>query len=73
MPAEPTKTKLKRRSSRKDLEDYHLDGGQTRELEQKRSRGQFLSLLASLLLLTSLGLGEVCLFQSFQVCEGGSY
>ncbi|KAF8235392.1 hypothetical protein L208DRAFT_1433902 [Tricholoma matsutake] len=38
--AEPTKTKLKRRSSRKDLEDYHLDGGQTRELEQKRSREQ---------------------------------
>jgi hypothetical protein len=44
MPAEPTRAKLKRHSSRKDIEDYHFDGGQARELEQKRSRGQLLSL-----------------------------
>ncbi|KAF8159144.1 fungal-specific transcription factor domain-containing protein [Crassisporium funariophilum] len=38
MPAEPTKAKLKRRSSRKDLEEYRYDGSHGRELELKRNR-----------------------------------
>ncbi|KAJ3502601.1 hypothetical protein NLJ89_g8811 [Agrocybe chaxingu] len=40
MPAEPT-TKLKRRASRKELEEYRLDGSHGRELEMKRNRGPF--------------------------------
>ncbi|KDR81325.1 hypothetical protein GALMADRAFT_116293 [Galerina marginata CBS 339.88] len=40
MPAEPTKAKLKRRSSRKDLEEYRFDGSHGRELELKRNRVQ---------------------------------
>ncbi|KJA16557.1 hypothetical protein HYPSUDRAFT_80028 [Hypholoma sublateritium FD-334 SS-4] len=39
MPAEPTKAKLKRRTSRKDLEEYRYDGAHGRELELKRNRG----------------------------------
>ncbi|PFH47833.1 hypothetical protein AMATHDRAFT_151154 [Amanita thiersii Skay4041] len=39
MPAEPTKAKLKRKSSRKDLDDYRFDGTHARELELKRNRG----------------------------------
>ncbi|KAF8878384.1 fungal-specific transcription factor domain-containing protein [Gymnopilus junonius] len=39
MPAEPTKSKLKRRNSRKDLEEYRFDGNHGRELELKRNRG----------------------------------
>ncbi|KAF8172439.1 fungal-specific transcription factor domain-containing protein [Pholiota molesta] len=39
MPAEPTKAKLKRRTSRKDLEEYRFDGSHGRELELKRNRG----------------------------------
>ncbi|KAF8991889.1 fungal-specific transcription factor domain-containing protein [Cyathus striatus] len=38
MPAEPTKAKLKRRSSRKDLDDYRFDSTHARELELKRNR-----------------------------------
>ncbi|KAJ3931991.1 MAG: fungal-specific transcription factor domain-containing protein [Lentinula lateritia] len=38
MPPEP-KSKLKRRSSRRDTEEYKFDGGHSRELELKRSRG----------------------------------
>jgi hypothetical protein len=41
MPAEPTKAKLKRRTSRKDLEEYRFDGSHGRELELKRNRGSF--------------------------------
>jgi hypothetical protein len=43
MPAEPTKAKLRRGVGRKDLqpEDNRFDNGQARELEHKRSRGQF--------------------------------
>ncbi|KAF8656078.1 hypothetical protein AX16_002778 [Volvariella volvacea WC 439] len=40
MPAEPTKSKLKRRSSRKDLDEYRFDTAHARELELKRSRGE---------------------------------
>ncbi|KAH6901766.1 hypothetical protein BKA70DRAFT_1308535 [Coprinopsis sp. MPI-PUGE-AT-0042] len=40
MPAEPTKAKLKRRSSRKDLGDFGFDGTHARELELKRTRGR---------------------------------
>ncbi|KIK69750.1 hypothetical protein GYMLUDRAFT_521243 [Collybiopsis luxurians FD-317 M1] len=39
MPPEP-KTKLKRRSSRKEVDEYRFDGGHARELELKRSRGE---------------------------------
>ncbi|KAJ3798734.1 fungal-specific transcription factor domain-containing protein [Lentinula aff. detonsa] len=39
MPPEP-KTKLKRRSSRRDTDEYKFDGGHSRELELKRSRGE---------------------------------
>ncbi|KAF5380642.1 hypothetical protein D9757_007065 [Collybiopsis confluens] len=39
MPPEP-KAKLKRRSSRKEVEEYKFDGGHARELELKRSRGE---------------------------------
>ncbi|KAF8827844.1 hypothetical protein HHX47_DHR4000927 [Lentinula edodes] len=38
MPPEP-KSKLKKRSSRRDTEEYKFDGGHSRELELKRSRG----------------------------------
>ncbi|KAJ3839391.1 hypothetical protein F5878DRAFT_535654 [Lentinula raphanica] len=38
MPPEP-KAKLKRRSSRRDADEYKFDGGHSRELELKRSRG----------------------------------
>ncbi len=41
MPAEPTKAKLKRRTSRKDLEEYRYDGAHGRELELKRNRGAY--------------------------------
>ena len=40
MPPEP-KTKLKRRSSRKEADEHRFDGGHARELELKRSRGPF--------------------------------
>ncbi|KAF8073307.1 fungal-specific transcription factor domain-containing protein [Lyophyllum atratum] len=40
MPAEPTHAKVKRRSSRKDFDEYRFDGSHARELEQKRSRGE---------------------------------
>ncbi|RDB19140.1 putative transcriptional regulatory protein C1F7.11c [Hypsizygus marmoreus] len=39
MPVEPTKAKLKRRSSRKEIDEYKFDGSHARELEQKRNRG----------------------------------
>ncbi|KAJ3725495.1 fungal-specific transcription factor domain-containing protein, partial [Lentinula raphanica] len=39
MPPEP-KAKLKRRSSRRDADEYKFDGGHSRELELKRSRGE---------------------------------
>ncbi len=38
MPAEP-KTKLKRRPSRRDADEFKYDGVHARELEQKRNRG----------------------------------
>ncbi|KAF9224214.1 hypothetical protein BS17DRAFT_780653 [Gyrodon lividus] len=40
MPPEPTKGKLKRKTSRKELEEYRFDGGHAREIEQKRNNGQ---------------------------------
>lgn len=44
MPAEPTQKKLKRRASRKDLEEHNtsarFDGTHGRELELKRNRGE---------------------------------
>ncbi|KAJ2927802.1 hypothetical protein H1R20_g9292, partial [Candolleomyces eurysporus] len=40
MPPEPTKAKLKRRSSRKELDEYRFDGTHARELEMKRNRGE---------------------------------
>ncbi|KAF9232449.1 fungal-specific transcription factor domain-containing protein [Melanogaster broomeanus] len=40
MPPEPTKGKLKRRSIRKEAEEYKFDGGHSREIEQKRNNGQ---------------------------------
>ncbi|TFK67014.1 hypothetical protein BDN72DRAFT_961339 [Pluteus cervinus] len=40
MPPEPTKTKLKRKSSRKEIEEYRFDATHARELELKRSRGE---------------------------------
>lgn len=40
MPAEPSKPRLKRRSSRRDSDEYRFDGSHARELEQKRSRGE---------------------------------
>ncbi|KAF9474117.1 hypothetical protein BDN70DRAFT_885189 [Pholiota conissans] len=40
MPAEPTKAKLKRRTSRKDLDEYRFDGTHGRDLELKRNRGE---------------------------------
>ncbi|PPQ72964.1 hypothetical protein CVT24_000166 [Panaeolus cyanescens] len=39
MPAEPTKAKLKRKSSRKEIDEYRFDGSHGRELELKRNRG----------------------------------
>lgn len=71
MPAEPTKAKLKRRSSRKDLDEYRFDGSHGRELELKRNRGAFQLLRRRRGFLTQfytscfLGPGEVTL--SFQV------
>jgi len=44
MPPEP-KTKLRRRSSKRELEsEYKFDGGHARELEVKRSRGVFFAI-----------------------------
>ncbi|KAF8448743.1 fungal-specific transcription factor domain-containing protein [Boletus edulis BED1] len=40
MPPEPTKGKLKRKASRKEVEEYRFDGGHAREIEQKRNNGQ---------------------------------
>ncbi|EGN96940.1 hypothetical protein SERLA73DRAFT_75787 [Serpula lacrymans var. lacrymans S7.3] len=40
MPPEPTKAKLKRKSSRREVEDFRFDGGHAREIEQKRINGQ---------------------------------
>ncbi|KAH7922072.1 hypothetical protein BV22DRAFT_1037878 [Leucogyrophana mollusca] len=41
MPPEPTKAKLKRKSSRREAEEsYRFDGGHAREIEQKRNNGQ---------------------------------
>lgn len=45
MPAEPTKAKLKRRTSRKDFDEYRFDGSHARELELKRNRGAPSSLI----------------------------
>lgn len=45
MPAEPTKAKLKRRTSRKDFDEYRFDGSHARELELKRNRGASSSLV----------------------------
>ena len=46
MPSEPTQAKLKRRVSRKDLDEYgglRFDTGHVREVEQKRIRGMGLA------------------------------
>ncbi|KII83074.1 hypothetical protein PLICRDRAFT_47428 [Plicaturopsis crispa FD-325 SS-3] len=41
MPVEPSQSKLKRRASRKELEDaLRFDGGHAREIELKRNRGE---------------------------------
>ena len=40
MPPEPTKGKLKRKASRREIEEYRFDGGHAREIEQKRNNGQ---------------------------------
>ncbi|KIM39410.1 hypothetical protein M413DRAFT_446927 [Hebeloma cylindrosporum] len=40
MPAELSKSKLKRRTSRKELDEYRFDGTHGRELELKRNRGE---------------------------------
>lgn len=40
MPPDTTKGKLKRRSSRREVEDFRFDGGHAREIEQKRNNGQ---------------------------------
>ncbi|KAF8553012.1 hypothetical protein OG21DRAFT_1597855 [Imleria badia] len=40
MPPEPTKGKLKRKASRREIDEYRFDGGHTREIEQKRNNGQ---------------------------------
>ncbi|KIJ65371.1 hypothetical protein HYDPIDRAFT_110415 [Hydnomerulius pinastri MD-312] len=40
MPPEPTKGKLKRKTSRREIEEYRFDGGHAREIEQKRNNGQ---------------------------------
>ncbi|KAG1774346.1 fungal-specific transcription factor domain-containing protein [Suillus placidus] len=40
MPPDTTKGKLKRKSSRREGEDFRFDGGHTREIEQKRNNGQ---------------------------------
>jgi hypothetical protein len=40
MPAEPTKQKSRRRSGRKDGDEYKFDGGHAREVERKRNRGE---------------------------------
>ncbi|KAF7431245.1 hypothetical protein PC9H_006967 [Pleurotus ostreatus] len=40
MPVDPsTKSKLKRRSSRRDIDEFKFDGTHARELEMKRNRG----------------------------------
>lgn len=41
MPAEPTKAKLKRRTSRRDIDEFKFDGSHAREIELKRNRGAF--------------------------------
>lgn len=40
MPPDTTKAKLKRKSSRREGDDFRFDGGHAREIEQKRSNGQ---------------------------------
>ncbi|KIK95062.1 hypothetical protein PAXRUDRAFT_827363 [Paxillus rubicundulus Ve08.2h10] len=40
MPPEPTKGKLRRKTSRKELDEYRFDGGHAREIEDKRNSGQ---------------------------------
>ncbi|KAG9313263.1 hypothetical protein JVU11DRAFT_6728 [Chiua virens] len=40
MPPELTKAKLKRKASRREVEEYRFDGGHAREIEQKRINGQ---------------------------------
>ncbi|KDQ26287.1 hypothetical protein PLEOSDRAFT_1077318 [Pleurotus ostreatus PC15] len=41
MPVDPsTKSKLKRRSSRRDIDEFKFDGTHARELEMKRNRGE---------------------------------
>ncbi|KAG1747737.1 fungal-specific transcription factor domain-containing protein [Suillus paluster] len=40
MPPDPTKGKLKRKSSRREGEEFRFDGGHAREIEQKRNNGQ---------------------------------
>ena len=41
MPVEPTNAMLKRRISRRDLDEYQFDGSYARELELKRSKGSY--------------------------------
>lgn len=40
MPPDTTKGKLKRKSSRREGDDFRFDGGHAREIEQKRNNGQ---------------------------------
>lgn len=40
MPPDTTKGKLKRKSSRREGEEFRFDGGHAREIEQKRNNGQ---------------------------------
>ncbi|OAX35675.1 hypothetical protein K503DRAFT_773227 [Rhizopogon vinicolor AM-OR11-026] len=40
MPPDPTKGKLKRKSSRREGEEFRFDGGHARDIEQKRNNGQ---------------------------------
>ncbi|KAI6041871.1 hypothetical protein EDC04DRAFT_1134585 [Pisolithus marmoratus] len=40
MPPVPTRTRLKHKSSRRDLDEFAFDDSHTREIEQKRNSGQ---------------------------------
>jgi hypothetical protein len=39
MPPEPKQAKLRRKASRKELDEFRFDGTHARELELKRNRG----------------------------------
>ena len=41
MPPEPKQAKLRRKASRKELDEFRFDGTHARELELKRNRGVF--------------------------------